>query len=431
MDNNLGIYLGIDFGTSGARAIAIAANQEIVQSIKIPISVQTPQVWREVLFELLSALAPEIRQNLRAIAINGTSGTVLLCDAAGHPLTEALLYNDDRGRSQLAAMDAFVPAHQLVRSASSSLAKLLWFQAQGIPATAKYFLHQADWLGALLHGKWGVSDYHNALKLGFDVAQLAYPRWLRQHPLLPLLPQVVAPGSAIAPILPQLAQALHIHPACQIHAGTTDSIAAFIASGASQIGDAVTSLGSTLVLKLLSVNPINDLPSGVYSHRFGNLWLTGGASNTGGAVLKHFFDEAMLQKLSAEIDPHQPSDLDYYPLLQPGDRFPINDPNLPPRLEPRPSGDRQFLHGLLTGITKIEVLGYETLQSLGASPLKQVFTAGGGAQNATWTTMRAIALNCPVLTATNPEAAYGNALLAQRGSLETWAIHAATDSTTP
>jgi sugar (pentulose or hexulose) kinase len=89
------------------------------------------------------------------------------------------------------------------------------------------------------------------------------------------------------------------------------------------------------------------------------------------------------------------------------------------------------LHGLLTGITKIEVLGYETLQSLGASPLKQVFTAGGGAQNATWTTMRAIALNCPVLTATNPEAAYGNALLAQRGSLETWAIHAATDSTTP
>jgi sugar (pentulose or hexulose) kinase len=76
---------------------------------------------------------------------------------------------------------------------------------------------------------------------------------------------------------------------CVIYTGTTDSIAAFLASGANSLGEAVTSLGSTLVLKLLSSQKVDDSNYGIYSHRLGNLWLTGGASNTGGAVLKSFF----------------------------------------------------------------------------------------------------------------------------------------------
>ena len=62
----------------------------------------------------------------------------------------------------------------------------------------------------------------------------------------------------------------------------------------------------------------------------------GGASNTGGAVLKEFFTGEQLKDLSAQIDPDQPSGLDYYPLIKPGERFPVNDPNLEPRLTPRP-----------------------------------------------------------------------------------------------
>ena len=63
---------------------------------------------------------------------------------------------------------------------------------------------------------------------------------------------------------------------------------------------------------------------------------TGGASNTGGAVLKHYFTDKQLQELSQQIDPDKPSGLDYYPLTKPGERFPVNDPNLMPRLTPRP-----------------------------------------------------------------------------------------------
>src|SRR3546814_17941127 len=65
-----------------------------------------------------------------------------------------------------------------------------------------------------------------------------------------------------------------------ISVGTTDGVAAFIATQASGIGDAVTSLGSTLTLKILSARPIFAPAMGVYSHRLGERWLAGGASNS-------------------------------------------------------------------------------------------------------------------------------------------------------
>ena len=50
-------------------------------------------------------------------------------------------------------------------------------------------------------------------------------------------------------------------------AGTTDSIAAFVAARCTDVGDAVTSLGSSLALKLVSETRVDDSAKGVYSHR--------------------------------------------------------------------------------------------------------------------------------------------------------------------
>jgi hypothetical protein len=79
----------------------------------------------------------------------------------------------------------------------------------------------------------------------------------------------------------------------------------------------------------------------------GDSWLVGGASNSGGAVLRQLFSDQQLTDLSAGIDPSVASPLDYYPLPAPGERFPVNDPQLQPRLEPRPADDALFLHGEL------------------------------------------------------------------------------------
>ena len=105
---------------------------------------------------------------------------------------------------------------------------------------------------------------------------------------------------------------------CLVVGGTTDSIAAFLAAGASEVGDAVSSLGSTLAIKLLSSIPVDDSSTGVYSHRLGDQWLVGGASNAGCAVLREQdFSADELAALSEEIDPTtEPPHTDYYPLSQ-------------------------------------------------------------------------------------------------------------------
>ena len=346
------------------------------------------------------------------IAINGTSSTVLLCDRAGNPLTAPLLYND-RVPESLKRLEQLAPPNHVVQSASSSLAKLLYWQQQSFFSQAQFFLHQADWLGFLLHGKLGISDYHNALKLGYDVQTLSYPQWLKTIPNFGILPQVLAPGTVIGNVTSNLAEKFQLPQTCQVCTGTTDSIAAFIASGAKQPGEAVTSLGSTLVLKLLSQTPVQATAYGVYSHRFGDLWLTGGASNTGGAVLKQFFTKEDLKQLSDQIDPTQPSNLSYYPLVQTGERFPVNDPNLSPQLSPRPEDDVLFLQGLLESIARIEAQGYAKLQALGATFLHRVYTAGGGAKNQIWQQIREQQLQVPVQASPYQDAAYGTALLAK------------------
>lgn len=422
----MNFYLGIDFGTSGARTVVIDAEgviqteaqypfEEILDSGGTEVLAPTAISWKTALFSLIEQIPQEIREKINAIAINGTSSTVLLCDAAGQPIDEPLMYNDGRGVEMLNRLRAIAPPNHTVISATSSLAKLLWLiQTLNLKTQNYYFLHQADWLAFLLHGQLGISDYHNALKLGYDVENFCYPRWLENLQLPVHLPKIVAPGTPLAKLLPDIASQLGLPRNCRVCAGTTDSIAAFLASGAKSPGEAVTSLGSTLVLKLLSRTRVDDARYGIYSHRLGDLWLVGGASNTGGAVLRHFFSDAELESISCKIEAQKESALDYYPLLKPGDRFPLNDPHLLPRLEPRPTEPVAFLHGLLESLARIEARGYQLLQQLGATQLTHVYTAGGGAKNPAWTGIRGRHLQVPILPPVHTDAAYGTALLARQ-----------------
>ena len=414
------MYLGLDFGTSGARACVLDENGLIKHEDRYSYrhaDAQTPEDWREALHTLLRQLPSELSAKLQRIAVDATSGSVLLCDADLQPLSSALLYHDTRAKNQALALEKLAPVEHIVCSASSGLAKFLWLTQQTDLGNASYFMHQSDWITSLLTGSGGISDYHNALKSGYDVERMCWPEWVLNLPHSPLLPHVLAPGEPIAEISPAIAAHFKMNPACSIHAGTTDSIAAFIAAGVKLPGAAVTSLGSTLVLKILSETRVEAAKYGVYSHRYGNFWLASGASNTGGSILRQFFSDAQLVELSALIDSTADSPLDYYPLPRKGERFPINDPELVPRLSPRPSDDAAFLHGLLQGLSRIETIGYAKLVELGASPLQSVTTVGGGASNPVWQILRSRSLKVPIIEAQHTEAAFGAAQLARKAGI--------------
>jgi len=353
---------------------------------------------------------------VRAIAVAGTSGTLLLSDEHGKPLSQALLYNDTTSRDALAPLARCAPPDAPVHTATSSLAKLLHLLAGRSPVRRGRALHQADWIMGRLCGHYEYSDENNALKLGYDPKSREWPEWIAALDLPPAcLPKVYPAGTAVARIDPAVATAVGLPADVAIVTGTTDSTAAVIATGAIAAGEAVTALGSTLVLKVLAPTPIAKAELGVYSHRLGDLWLVGGASNSGGAAIAPHFSAERISELSSKMDPESPTGIDYYPLPRPGERFPFNDPGFPPRMTPRPASDVVFLQGLFEGIARIERDGYALLQSLGAPTPRRVISIGGGAANPAWRRIRERILGVPVDVATTREGAFGAAELARRG----------------
>lgn len=418
-------YIGIDLGTSGCRGVVIDDEGQQLAEASLPLpasrrstpvhSEQDPEIWWQSVQQILSNLAASCSgRQIRAIAVDGTSSTLLLCDRAGNPLTAGLMYDDTRGGDSLAAIRQAAPADNPVLSASSSLAKLLYL-GKALEHSDYIALHQADWIMGRLSGRYPLSDENNCLKLGYDPQSRRWPSWLKEMALPSgCLPEVFPVATPIGTLSPSVASVTGLPLETTVVTGTTDSNAAFLATGADQLGDAVTSLGSTLVLKILSATPVFAAEYGVYSHRLGDRWLVSGASNTGGAVCRAYFSQQEISRLTPRMTPEQPTGLDYYPLLRPGERFPINDSALTPRLSPRPQEDARFFQAILEGITRIEQAGYALLQRLGAPSPQRVISIGGGAVNEPWRHMREMSLGVPVVRAQHREAAYGSALLARQ-----------------
>lgn len=423
------LFLGIDLGTSGCRAIVIDSNLQVQAqtSTSIPpplqqdlLIEQDPALWWDAVCRILHSLQSTISmQRIRAIAIDGTSGTLLSVDEHGVPLGSAFMYNDARSTDEAALIQKFAPSHSGAHGASSSLAKFLWMQNHNKLHHAKRVLHQADWIAGKLINTFQFSDENNALKLGFDPLIGAWPDWLKRLDInQKLLPEIVPRGTAIKAVSHQAVKEFGFNQKTQVVAGTTDSIAATLATGAYKVGDAVTSLGSTLVLKIFTQTPISSPEHGIYSHRMGDLWLAGGASNSGGAVLKKYFTSDQINAMNLEINPTEPTNLNYYPLPCKGERFPISDPEKKPHLIPRPENNTLFFQGILEGIAAIEKQGYDLLFDLGAPHPTSIRSTGGGAGNSVWRQIRSNILGIPIPKTTQNEAAYGAALLASRALLK-------------
>lgn len=414
------VFAGIDIGTSGVRGVCVDQHLQTLASAAIAFDLNTddrrnPQLWLESVEQLIRQLLKQIdAARIASIAIDGTSGTMLAVDETGVPQGSALLYNDPCSDKQiLNTISAIAPDTSAVHGASSGLARAITLSRRHPNAS---ILHEADWVAFNLSGVLGISDENNALKTGYDPVSRQWPVWLENTGMtLTKLPRVVAAGTMIGSVSRQAQQSTGLHPDTLVVSGTTDGCASLLATGASAPGDGVTVLGSTLTIKLISDKPIYAPEYGIYSHRIGDRWLAGGASNTGGKVLNAFFSEEEIRSLSGTIDPSSNSPLDYYPLISPGERFPINDSTMQPCLEPRPADDAQFLHGILQGIAHIESLAYERLQELGAPELRSIRTMGGGANNNTWSSMRRRKLGVDFLSGISDQAAVGAASLARDG----------------
>ena len=403
------LVLGIDLGTSGIRTAVVAANGAVLDSRSQAYGgdFANPHSWREGCGDLIRAIPAQLRSRLQALAVDGTSGTLLACDRDGSPLGKALAYSQSCPEHQ-PALQPLVDPGSPAASCSGSLARAL--RLLNCHGEAILLRHQADWISGWLLNDWRWGEEGNNLRLGWDLITNSWPARFAEQSWRQALPEIRPSGSILGTIAPEQAKALGLENDLIVVAGTTDSNAAVLAADPGP-GDGITVLGTTLVMKCFTETPLHA--PGVTSHRVGGRWLCGGASNAGAGVLRRFYSDDQLSELSRQINPNTDSGLRLRPLPAPGERFPVDDPELLPVLEPRPVSDALYLHGLLEGLAEIEAQGWQRLNELGAAAPRRIISIGGGARNPQWRRLRERRLGCAVTSCQTPPAA-GVARLAQQ-----------------
>lgn len=425
-------FLGIDVGTQGVRVVLLdeCGHAEGSSEKAFPLTTgsreeQSPAMWWDAVQECLRAVMDQVRPRVdpslvRAISVTSTSGTVIPLDANNEPLHHALMYSDGRsaaeGQRCRELAERCRPNGYTGFNASSGLSKMVWF-AEHFPEKARYiktWVHATDFIIGKLCGIYRVTDFTNALKSGFDVGSGEWPSYLTEH--LPLqkewLQTVVPSGTKVGTLLPDLGLELAHVP---VIAGMTDGCASQVASGAVRPGDWNTTIGTTLVVKGVTLRQIHDPAGRLYSHRHPEgYWMPGGAANIGADWVTAGFsgDLAALTESARQLIP---TGQIAYPLLQTGERFPF--------LAPAARGfgpgttDRAMLFAAnMEGVACVERYAYEMIEHLSGEKVNAVYTAGGASNSDVWLTIRANVLNRSLCKCANVTGAAGAAIVAAAGS---------------
>ena len=405
-------WLGIDLGTQGVRVLLAGADGTALGSGSAPLRgrrdgvrhEQDPREWWEaVCTASRTALGGRPPVRIGGLAVCGTSGTVLLTDPSGRPLTPALMYDDGRAAAEAARARTQV---------TWALPKALWLLGAYGPGR---LAHQPDVITARLVGRPVPTDSSHALKTGYDVERDAWPDGLG----LPegALPDVVRPGTRLGEVCRAAADATGIPAGTPVIAGRTDGCAAQIASGALRPGAWNSVLGTTLVLKGASADPVRDDTGVVYNHRAPDgTWLPGGASSVGAGALTAGVDPSEMDGRAAAFEP---SGVLTYPLVSPGERFPFLAPDAVALRLGEPAADAadaDLWAGTLQGVALTERLCLDYLHHLGAPMHGPLTFTGGAARSPYWNQLRTDILGRPAHVPEQTEPALGMAVLAAYGT---------------
>jgi sugar (pentulose or hexulose) kinase len=407
-------WIGLDLGTQSVRAVLADAKGHVLARATRPLTShrdgirheQDPQTWLSAVDAVLDEVGTTA---LDGIAICSTSGTFLLTDRAGRPVTPALMYDDARAAARRDhIVDADPDRWATSMQPTWALPKILDLVADGHDLADHRVVHSADYVAAHLVGHPVATDTSHALKTGYDLLAETWPTKAFDKLGLPLsaFPEVVRPGVELG----------RTPAGVPVHAGMTDGCAAQIAAGALSPGAWNSVLGTTLVLKGVSNDLLVDPTGAVYSHRHPDGgWLPGGASSTGAGVLTELLPGADLDALDRGARAQGPIDAVTYPLTKAGERFPFVAPQAERFTLGGTPDDLHTYAAVLQGVAFIERLAFEHLETLGADPVRSVSLTGGATQSGYWNQLRADVLGVPVELPAVPDPAYGMALLAASG----------------
>jgi xylulokinase len=446
--NSQKLLLGVDISTTGAKALLIDQDGQVVFSATTPLALQTPrplwseqepdQWWQGIKESILQVIsgAGISAEMIVAIGLTGQMHGLVMLDGSGEVLRPAILWNDQRTGSQCDQIRARIGQKRLIQITGNdaltgfTAPKILWVQENepDTYAKAQHILLPKDYIRYQLTSEFAMDKAGGSGTVLFDLEKRTWsdevlaaldipPEWL---------PPTFEGPQVTGQVTPRAAAEIGLIAGTPVVGGAGDQAAQAVGVGAVEPGIIALTLGTSGVVFAPTESPLIE-PEGrlhAFCHSLPGRWhFMGVMLSAAGSLQWHrdtiapdlSFDELVDETL--EIPPGSEGLL-FLPYLT-GERTPYPDPlargawiGLTIRHH-RAHLTRAVLEGVAFGLKD----SFKLIQEAGLGAIDQVRISGGGAKSQLWRQILADVLDVELVTVNTTEgAAFGAALLAGVGA---------------
>jgi len=440
MSSNDGALIGLDVGTTGARALAINLQGQVLASAveEYPLSIprpgwteQDPETWWIASQSVIAAVTLQLETPPIALGLTGQMHGSVFLDSAGNVIRPALLWNDQRTADQCRQITDLVGQEQLLRITGNvavtgfQAPKILWLRDHEPAAYGRLqtVLLPKDFVRLRLTGDRATDASDASGTLLLDLKARDWSSEILSLLEIPKewLPRVHEGSEPTGTITPAVAARLGLPPRLVVAGGAGDNAAAAVGNGIVRPGAVSSSIGTSGVVFAFSEAPRTDSRGRLMSfcHAFPGGYHVMGVTLSAGGSLRWWRDAGAggldydeLTRLAAEAPPGSEG-LIFLPYLA-GERT--------PHLDAEARGAFVGLHlghtsahlarAVMEGVVYSLKDCLDLVVGLGV-PVREIRATGGGARSPLWRQLQADVFGFPIHRNRVDEGpAFGAALLA-------------------
>ena len=445
------LFLGLDVGTSGVKAILVAPSGAVAATATAPLTMSTPRPgwaeqdpaawWEATLASIHAVRRATPDATIAAVGISGQMHSSVFLDRAGEVLRPALLWCDGRTTVECAEITERVGGEDRLRELACNAAlegftlpKVLWLRNHEPDAYARLatVLLAKDYIRYRLTGALATDPSDASASLMYDTAHLRWSEEILAAVDVPMsiVPNVGGSAEVLGHVTVEGAAASGLSKGTPVVGGGADNACGAAGVGAISPGECVSSWGTSgTVLAPMSEPRVDPtLRAHTFCHVAPGVWyMMGVVLSAGGAF--NWYREQLARELTDARDADRRLDdeaasvragadgVTFLPYLQ-GERTPHRDAAARGAFvglslsHTRAHMTRAVLEGVCFALRDSLTI----LQELGQSP-GHVLLTGGGAKSALIRRLQSEVYGLPVSTVNREEGpAYGAALLAAVGA---------------
>jgi len=444
------LFLGLDVGTSGVKALLVDPAGDVAAAATTPLTLQTPHPgwteqdpgawWQASLASIADLLKQVPRATVAAVGISGQMHSSVFLDRAGAVIRPALLWNDGRTGEECAEITRRAGGEERLREwvcnpalAGFTLPKVLWLRRHEPERFARLatVVLAKDYVRYRLTGVLATEPSDASGTLMFDPAHQRRSDAILEAMELPrtLFPDVGGSAEVLGRVTAEAARMSGLAEGTPVVGGGSDNACGAAGVGVLTAGEAVASWGTSGTVLAPTAEPRVD--PGMRAHTFCHVapdtWYVIGVVLTAGGAWKWFRERFAADLAGPDADrrlneeaasaPAGAGGVVFLPYLQ-GERTPHRDPSLRGAFvglslaHTRSHLARAVLEGVCFALRD----SLSILAELGLVP-EHLLLTGGGAASPFVRRLQADIYGVPVGLVNREEGpAYGAALLAAVGA---------------